>query len=110
MPVIQRSGAIAAGQTLQNAVSGSQYEIASRRCVISIGITASAGGLLANVSSGGDIVAEQFPVDATAAWPVIPDQFVFNDVMEALDRLTIPIANPTAGPINYFLIVQIQYL
>ena len=110
MPVIQRSISLAAGAINENAVSGSQYEFARRRCLISGGILASAGGVLANVSSGGDVVMEQFPVATGAGFPIIPDNMVFNDVMEAGDRLSIPLQNTTAGPLNVQILIQIQDL
>jgi len=108
MPVIQRTVTIAANSINQNVIEGSQYEFARRRQVISMGMLASAAGLLANINAGGDVVAEQFPVDIGApanAFPVIPDEFPFNDVMEAGDRLSIPCQNTTAGAIDLRIIV-----
>ncbi len=109
MPVIQRQVSIPANSTLENIVAGSQYEFARRRCIISGGMVGAAAGLLANVNSGGDVVMEQFPLQIRAAdFPVIPDEFVFTDVMEAGDRLSIPVQNTTAGAIVARVIIQIQ--
>lgn len=109
MPVIQRQVSIPANSTLENIVAGSQYEFARRRCVISGGIVGAAAGLLANVNSGGDVVMEQFPLQIKATdFPIIPDEFVFTDVMEAGDRLSIPVQNTTGGAIVARIIVQIQ--
>lgn len=110
MPVIQRFLSIPANTTNENILSGSQYEFARRRAVISGGITGSAAGLIANINSGGDVIMEQFPVKVQNSYPVIPDDFVFQDVMETGDRLSIPVQNTTAGPLNVFCIVQIQDL
>lgn len=108
MPVIQRYVSIPAGTTNENILAGSQYEFARRRCIISGGILGAAAGLVANINSGGDVVMEQFPVSVKAGFPVIPDDFVFTDVMEVGDRLSIPVQNTTAGPIGCAVIIQVQ--
>jgi len=109
MPVIQREVTIAANTTNDNIVAGSQYEFARRRCIISGGIVGSATGLRANINSGGDVVMEQFPLQIKANdFPIIPDEFVFTDVMEAGDRLSIPVQNTTGGSLVCRVIVQIQ--
>lgn len=108
MPVIQRAVVIPANSTNDNIIAGSQYEFARRRCIISGGIVASAAGLVANINSGGDVVMEQFPLKALADFPVIPDDFVFTDVMEVGDRLSIPVQNTTAGALTARVIIQIQ--
>jgi len=110
MPVIQRQVTIPANSTNENIIAGSQYEFARRRCVISGGINASAAGLVANINSGGDVVMEQFPVKVQAQYPVIPDDFVFQDVMEVGDRLSIPVQNTTGAGVIALVIIQIQDL
>lgn len=108
MPVIQRSVSLAAGVTNENIIAGSQYEFARRRCIISGGILADAAGCIAQVNSGGDVVMEQFPVSAKAGFPVIPDDFVFTDVMEAGDRLSIPVQNTDVNTRVVKVIIQVQ--
>lgn len=108
MPVIQRKVTIAGNTSIDNLVAGSQYEFARRRCIISGAIVADAAGIVGQVSSGGDIVMEQFPLAVRTGFPVIPDDFVFTDVMEVGDRLTVPIQNTVAGARDVSLIIQIQ--
>jgi len=108
MPVIQRLVPIPANQSVPNIIAGSQYEFARRRCIISGGITAQAGGLVGQINSGGDVVMEQFPVDIKAGFPTIPDEFVFTDVMEVGDRLSIPVQNTTGASVDCRVIIQIQ--
>jgi len=108
MPTIQRTVAIAAGATNENIIAGSQYEFARRRCVISVGMNGSAAGLVGQINSGGDVVAEQFPLSALNRIPVIPDDIAFQDVMEPGDRLSIPVQNPTGGALSVLVLVQIQ--
>lgn len=108
MPVIQRAVSIPANSTNENILAGSQYEFARRPCLVSIGIQTTAAGLIANINSGGDVVAEAFPVPAVAGMPVIPDNMYYNDVMETGDRLSIPVQNTTAGALVASVLVQIQ--
>lgn len=108
MPVIQRAVTIAANVTNDNIIAGSQYEFARRRCIISGAVVGSATGLVANINSGGDVVMEQFPLKILDAFPVIPDDFVFQDVMEVGDRLSIPVQNTTGGTLVARVIIQIQ--
>lgn len=108
MPVIQRQVVIPANSTNENVLAGSQYEFARRRCIISGGLTTNTAGVVANINSGGDVVMEQFPIKVQAQFPVIPDDFVFQDVMEVGDRLSIPVQNPTGGAVTVFVVVQIQ--
>lgn len=107
MPVIQKSPNIAAGATV-NLLTGSTFEFARTRQVVSIGITQAATGMFATINSGTDVVAEEFePVIATR-FPVIPDEMYYNDVMESGDRLVVQLRNPTAGAIIGRCIVQIS--
>lgn len=111
MPIIQRQVSVAANSTNDNIIAGSQYEFARRRCIISGGLVGSGAGLIAQVNAGGDVVAEQFPLEVKAAnseFPIIPDNMVFTDVMEAGDRLSIPVQNTTAGALVARVLIQIQ--
>lgn len=108
MPVIRRRVSIAANSTNENVIAGSQYEFAKGNQIVSIGMTTTAAGLTALINSGGDVVAESFPVAISAASPVIPDDFYFTDVMQFGDRLSIPCTNSTGGALVLDLVVQIQ--
>lgn len=108
MPVIQRAVVIPANSTVENVIAGSQYEFARRRCIISGGIVGETAGLVGTINSGGDVVMEQFPLKALASFPVIPDDFVFTDVMEQGDRLSIAVQNTTGANIPCRVIIQIQ--
>lgn len=108
MPVIQRAVSVPANSTVENLVAGSQFEFARRASVLSIGLIGAAAGLNAVINNGGDVVAEQFPVNNVARWPIIPDDFVFNSVSQPNDRLSITATNTTGAAIVAYLIVQIQ--
>lgn len=110
MPVIQRSESVAAGATTQNTISGSAYEFARSRQVVSVGVTQSATGMFVAIQSGSDIVAEEFEPFILTTPPIIPDHMYYNDVMEIGDRLVIRVRNPTAGALTVRTLVQISQL
>jgi len=108
MPVIQNQVTVAAGAVNNNLVSGSAYEFARRRQVVSIGLTQSATGGFATIQAGADVIAEEFPPAIKTTYPIIPDEMYYTDVMEVGDRLVIRYRNPTAGALVCSFVVQIQ--
>lgn len=97
MPVIQREPSIAAGAVNENIFSGSAFEFARRRQVVSLGVTQAATGMFCTLQAGPDIIVEEFsPVIATR-YPLIPDEMYYTDIMEQGDRLVGRVRNPTGG-------------
>lgn len=106
MPMIMVETSIAAGAVNSNLVSGSAFEFAQRRQVVSIGIAQSATGMFATLQAGADIIAEEFSLPILTRYPIIPDEMYFTDVMEAGDRLVLRVRNPTAGALTARAVVQ----
>lgn len=106
MPVIQKETVVAAGAVNDNVLSGSAFEFARARQVVSIGCAASATGGFVTIQSGADIVLEESPPIVKTTFPVIPDEMYYNDVMEPGDRLVIRARNPTGGSLTFRSIVQ----
>lgn len=107
MPVIMKETSVAAGVTNDNLVSGSAFEFARTRQIVSIGVTASATGGFVTIFSGADVVLEESPPYVATVFPVIPDQMFYTDVMEQGDRLVVKARNPTGGALTFRAIVQI---
>lgn len=110
MPMILWETSIAAGGNNSNLVSGSAFEFARSRQVVSIGVTQAATGMFAIIQAGADIIAEEFSPHILTRYPTIPDEMAFTDVMETGDRLRISIRNPTGGPLITRGLVQISPL
>lgn len=108
MPVIQFETSVAAGAVNTNLVSGSAYEFARSRQIVSIGVAQSATGGFALIQAGADVIAEEFSPVIKTTYPIIPDEMYYTDVMEPGDRLVIRYRNPTAGALTVRGIVQIQ--
>lgn len=108
------SADLATVTTVANIWAGSVFEYARTNGLVSIGLispeTAAAGpaaGLLGTINIGADVVAEEFPIPykdpATAGgnYPVIPDDFYFQDAAAAGDRIVTTVRNPTGGTLAY---------
>ena len=106
MPMIMIESSIAAGAVNNNLVSGSAYEFARARQIVSLGVVQSATGMFATIQSGADIVAEEFSLPVLTTYPIIPDNMYFTDLMEQGDRLVIRVRNPTAGALTARAVVQ----
>lgn len=110
MPMIMVEQSIAAGAVNNNLVSGSAFEFARTRQVVSIGVVQSATGMFATIQAGPDIVVEEFSLPILTTYPIIPDNMYFTDVMEVGDRLVIRVRNPTAGALTARAVVQVSPL
>jgi hypothetical protein len=106
MPMILRETAVLTLVTNDNLVSGSAFEFARTRQLVSIGLVQSATGGFATITSGPDIIAEEFMVPIATVYPIIPDNMYFTDYMDAGDRLVIRYRNPTGGTLTVRTLVQ----
>lgn len=106
MPMILVEQSVAAGAVNNNLVSGSAFEFARQRQLVSMGVVQSATGGFATITSGPDIIAEEFMAPILATYPIIPDNMYFTDYMEAGDRLVIRYRNPTGGALTVRALVQ----
>lgn len=106
MPVIQKEITVAAGATVENALSGSAFEFARSNQLVAIGVTAAATGTFVTIQSGADIVLEESPTFVKTTFPVIPDEMYYNDVAVQGDRLVVRLRNPTGGPVIMRVLAQ----
>lgn len=106
MPMILVEPSIAATGVNNNLVSGSAFEFARARQIMSLGVSQAATGMFCTITSGADVIAEEFSMPVLTTYPIIPDNMYFTDVMEAGDRLVIRVRNPTAGAIVARALVQ----
>lgn len=107
MPVIQNSVSVAANATNDNVIAGSQFEFLPYNALLEFGLVASATGLVADVYSGQDTVAESFALSTANRFPLYPDDFPLNDVAAGGERIKVRIRNTTAGALTAFYSVKI---
>lgn len=106
MPMILVEASVAAGAVNNNIYSGSAFEFARTRQIVSIGIVQSATGGFATLQAGPDIICEEFSVPILTTYPIVPDNMYFTDYMEAGDRLVGRYRNPTGGALTVRSLVQ----
>jgi hypothetical protein len=87
MPVLMRETVFGAAGTNSNVNSGSIFETARRRQVLSMGIVASVTANFVGINVGPDVVAEEHPPFVLGTYPVIPDEFFYTDVAEVGDKI-----------------------
>lgn len=105
--LIQGSVAVAAGATNDNVFANSQFEYLPSNCRVEIGLNGSAAGLLADVFSGPDILAENMALNAQNRMPVYPDDFPLVDGALGGQRLKSRVRNPTGGSLTVFFAARL---
>lgn len=101
MPVIQNIVTVPANTSIDNVIAGSQFEFLPYDAALRFGFSAAGGGVLIDVYSGSDVLAEQMRVPSTARTPINPDDFVLTDVAGAGERIKIRVRNSTAGALDF---------
>jgi hypothetical protein len=110
MPVIQNSVSIAANAVNDNVITGSQFEYLPYNAKVDFGLAGSATGLLCDVYTGQDIIAESFAPPTVNRFPINPDDFTLSDVARAGERVKIRARNTTGGALTLFWSVVISPL
>jgi len=110
MPLIQGSVSVAANATNDNVLANSQFEFLPYNARIAFGLVASATGLLCDVYSGSDMVAENMAPSTANRFPINPDDFNLQDVAAAGERLKVRVRNTTGGALTLFFAANIMPL
>lgn len=100
MALIQGTAAILTTATNENVFANSQFEYLPFNARVEIGLNGSAAGLVADVFSGPDILAENMALNAQNRLPVYPDDFVLVDGALGGQRLKARVRNPTGGTLT----------
>lgn len=102
MPVIQKKVSIPANSVTDNVLSGSQFEFLPWPAKVDFGMLQSATGLVVDVYSGQDTLAESMEPAIAARYPINPDDFTLTDVAAAGERLKVRVRNTTAGALDFY--------
>lgn len=99
MPVIQGSTSVALSSVNDNVLTGSQFEYLPFNAALEFGLNGDANGadMRVDVFSGQDILMENAPLNTRAAMPIVPDDYILNDVAAAGERLKIRVRNTSAA-------------
>lgn len=107
--VIQKETSVAAGATT-DIFADSAFLYPQRRAVVSLGVLASATGAFITVYSGGRLILEESAPKIGTVMPNTDEDFFYNFVAEAGERLTLSFRNPTGGALTCRAVAQIQDL
>jgi len=110
MPTVQNSVSVAATSVNENVLTGSQWEYLPMNARLDFGLVASATGLVVDVYSGSDIIAEGYAPSLANRFPIYPDDFNLNDVAAGGERIKIRVRNTTGGALTFFFSVRITPL
>jgi len=108
MPLIQQQITIAANAVNDNVIAGSQFEFLPYNAALRFAMNGSATGLVADVYSGQDVLAEQMQINTLNRVPINPDDFLLSDVAGAGERIKLRVRNTTAGALTLFFAVMVD--
>lgn len=109
MPLIQSTNTMLTLTTIDNVLTGSQFEFLPFDAFLEFGLVGDGvlGDFLVDVYSGQDVLAEAIPISILDRMPVYPEDFVLNDVAGAGERIKIRIRNTSAGTLDVNTSVKI---
>ena len=109
MPLISTRDSVATTVTVENVLTGSQFEFLPYDAFLEFGLTGAGvvGDFIVDVYSGQDILLESGEVSILNRQPVYPEDFSLNDVAAAGERIKVRIRNTSAGTLNFFTSLKI---
>lgn|SRR5512136_554945 len=93
---------VAANTTTGNILAGKQMEFVQEASILTIGINASAVGLLATVVIGSEVVVDDQEVSSINRMPQFPEDVLAEGGAFPGDRVTVRLRNSTGGAITGF--------
>lgn len=108
MPLIQQQLTIPANSVNDNVIAGSQFEFLPYNASLRFALNGSAVGLVADLYTGQDVLAEQMLINTLNRVPINPDDFLLSDVAGAGERVKIRVRNTTGGALTVFFAVMID--
>jgi len=110
MPLIQVTTSIPANGRVDNVITGSQFEFLPFDAALAFGLVAAATGLLLDVYSGQDTLAEAMAPSIANRIPVYPDDFNLTDVAAGGERIKVRAVNTTGAAIVLNTSIRIDRL
>lgn len=99
MPIFRNRTSIAIAGSVENIVTGSQFEIlpgTARIWHLAFGIISDVDSVFADVMTGTDILMENGEISNANRWPIIDDFDLF-DLVAAFERIKIRLRNDNAA-------------
>jgi len=112
MPLISSLDTVLTLITVDNILTGSQFEFLPYDAFLEFGLTTSGvvGDWIVDVYSGQDVLMESGAVSILNRAPIYPDDFSLNDVAAAGERIKIRVRNSSAGTLVFHTALKITPL
>lgn len=109
MPLIQNAVSVPANATIDNVLTGSQFEYLPYNATLEFGMMGGAGGtnLRIDCFSGQDILCEQMAVSTLGRFPIYPEDFGLTDVAAGGERIKIRVRNTSGVAVDFFFSLRI---
>ena len=91
-----------------NVVTGSAFEYPQQPLQISLAISNATTAMFCTIYAGARLIAEEFTMTVSAAYPIVPDAFYFNFVILPGERLVVNVRNSTGGALVAYLVADMQ--
>lgn len=105
MPTLMRTTTFGAAGSNSNVNSGSIFETARRRWVLSMGIVQSVTANFAGINVGPDVVAEEHEPFVLTTYPIVPDHFYYTDIAEVGDKVVMFVRATVAAVFRSIVII-----
>lgn len=89
MPIIAKSRTFTASENVANLLSGEFFEFLPYNAMIEIGLAVSAAQVLVDIITGTDVIAKEVRPVVKGTAPLYPDDFVYQDIAAAGERIVI---------------------
>lgn len=99
MPTVQATNSMLTLTTIDNILTGSQFEFLPYDAFLEFGFAGAGalGDFVVDVYSGQDVLAESMPISILARMPVYPEDYILTDAAGAGERIKIRMRNTSAG-------------
>lgn len=113
MPLMNVRQSIGASASVENLFTGSAFEYLPHPAGVELGLvqlSGNFGDIVADISSGSDILAENMPLTVRSTGVNVADDLYLEDIAAAGDRLKVRVRNTTAGAIVVQAMARLTWL
>jgi hypothetical protein len=107
MPIIAKSRTFTASENVANLLAGEFFEFLPYNAMIEIGLSVSAAQVLVDIITGTDVIAKEVRPVVKSTAPLYPDDFVYQDIAAAGERIVIAARETAAATPSILYTVRI---
>lgn len=107
MPIIQKTKVFTANENVANLLAGEFFEFLPYNALIEIGLAVSAAQVNIDLITGSDVIGKDIKPLVKATAPVYPDDFPYQDIAAAGERIIIAARETAAATPTLLYTVRI---